>query len=96
MPYNDLPKQLESLQNEAKKIFLSKLNSAFDQYNDEEKAFSEAWYHVEKKYEEMSVLELKGVLFDLDNQIKQIQNHAQQQVVPILQKKIQEEKQNSV
>jgi len=47
---------------------------------------------VEKKYEEMSVLELKGVLFDLDNQIKQIQNHAQQQVVPILQKKIQEEK----
>jgi len=50
MPYNDLPKQLESLPNEAKKIFLSKLNSAFDQYNDEEKAFSEAWYNVEKKY----------------------------------------------
>jgi cation transport regulator ChaB/phage head maturation protease len=53
MPYkniDDLPKQLESLPNAAKKIFLATFNSAFDQYNDEEKAFAVAWGSVKKKY----------------------------------------------
>jgi hypothetical protein len=47
---------------------------------------------VDKKYEDMSVLELKGVLFDLDAQIKSIQNHAQNKIIPILNAKIKEEK----
>lgn len=53
MPYNninDLPKQLESLPNDAKKIFLSAFNSAFDQYKDDDKAFAVAWDAVKKKY----------------------------------------------
>jgi cation transport regulator len=53
MPYAsiaDLPAKLKDLPTHAKKIFLSSFNSAYDQYNDEGKAFAVAWSAVEKKY----------------------------------------------
>ena len=46
----------------------------------------------EKKYEEMSALELKGVLFDLNTQIQDIQLFAQKTILPLLDKKVKEEK----
>ncbi len=49
---------------------------------------------MDKQITEMNVLELKGMLFDLDSQVKQIQTYAQTKIVPILNKKIEEEKQN--
>jgi hypothetical protein len=45
----------------------------------------------QKKYEDMSSLELKGVLFDMDNQIKRIQQEANSKIVPLLEKKVKEE-----
>jgi hypothetical protein len=48
-----------------------------------------------KKITEMNILELKGVLYDLDVQIRQIQNYAQTNIMPLLNKLIEEEKRNS-
>jgi len=45
----------------------------------------------DKKLEEMSVLELKGILFELNEQIQSIQNYAKDTVLPFIQKKVQEE-----
>jgi cation transport regulator ChaB len=53
MPYeniSDLPVQLRDLPNEAKRIFIPTFNSAFNQYQSEEKAFAFAWDSVKKKY----------------------------------------------
>lgn len=44
----------------------------------------------EKKIEDMSVLELKGVLFDMDAQITVI-NQQKQKIMEIANKKVQEE-----
>jgi len=45
----------------------------------------------DKKLEEMSILELKGVLFELNEQIQAIQTYAKDTVLPFIQKKVQEE-----
>ena len=39
-----------------------------------------------KDLETMNLLELKGVLFDLNSQIQQIQNYAQTKVLPLIKK----------
>lgn len=49
-----------------------------------------------KKYEEMTALELKGVLFDLNNQIRFIQQEAQTKIVPLLEAKIKEEQNKEI
>lgn len=51
---------------------------------------------VERKYEEMSSLELKGVLFEMDTQIKVIQQEANTKIVPLLEKKVKEEQEKLV
>ena len=50
----------------------------------------------QKKYEEMSSLELKGVLFEMDTQIKVIQQEAQKNIIPLLEKKVKEEQEKLV
>jgi hypothetical protein len=49
-----------------------------------------------KQYKDMNVLELKGVLFDLNEQIRQLQKVAQEQIVPVLQQKIMEERKEKI
>jgi phosphotransferase system IIA component len=49
-----------------------------------------------KQYKDMNVLELKGVLFDLNEQMQQLQKVAQEQIVPVLQKKIIEERKEKI
>lgn len=59
MPYesiSDLPAQLRDLPSHAKKIFLSSFNSAYDQYEDDKRAFATAWAAVEKKYKKEGVM----------------------------------------
>ena len=48
----------------------------------------------DKKLEEMNLLEIKGILFELNEQIQTIQNYAKDTVLPLLQKKIKEEQSN--
>ena len=45
----------------------------------------------EKKIEDMNSLELKGILFNLGEQIKQIQEYANKTIVPLIEKKVKEE-----
>lgn len=46
---------------------------------------------VDTQYEKMSILELKGILYDMQVQINSIQSNAQNNILPILNKKIKEE-----
>lgn len=54
MPYSkvsELPKAVQDLPSHAKDIFMAAFNSAFKQYDDEERAFATAWAAVKTKYE---------------------------------------------
>lgn len=49
----DLPKQVKVLPEEAQRMFLEVVNSALEQYRDEEKAFATAWAAVKEKWEKV-------------------------------------------
>lgn len=56
MPYSsilDLPEAVKKLPTNGQEIFLATFNSAYKQYNSEEKAFAVAWSAVEKSYEKV-------------------------------------------
>jgi len=48
-----------------------------------------------KELNEMNSLELKGVIFEFNDEIGKIQNHVQNNIVPLLNKKLQEEKEEA-
>lgn len=47
---------------------------------------------VNKKLNEMNKLELEGMLFECNAQISQIQKYAQESIVPLINKLVEEEK----